>query len=378
MITYLAILTLAYLNSRNQMQNDSMNITGFNSKRHFTDILEGYNQMNSQNQNGNGSLETVFINGLPKDGFEACYDEHDPLIDWKGTNSTGLLLSHEEVFTQEIEFIRKIGEGYTGSVYQVRDRRLGLGYEDFVCKVISKNVNIRVTASHIVNEIHAAVHLPVHPNLVKIYRYFQDADNIYLIMERSRGKTLFSFMNMDAEDPKANSVRVFSEKETRKIFKQMVDTLMLLGNKGMFYNDIKPQNIMITEDLQVMIIDYGLLYKDNNPRVLIVVPGRPPSCYLPPERYVQTPLQPKKAQVWYLGILLYQLYFGYDPFGKKTSKNYVKRLLNLKFRPLGLKAFNKKPPSEDFVDLFEKMIQYESERISLEEVSSHPWMKKED
>jgi len=91
-----------------------------------------------------------------------------------------------------------------------------------------------------------------HPHVLKLYEYFEDKKNIYLVTELCRGGELFDRI-IEAE--------FFSEKEAARIFKQILQSLNYCHKQNIAHRDLKPENFLFETtdaDSDLKIIDFGL------------------------------------------------------------------------------------------------------------------------
>lgn len=103
------------------------------------------------------------------------------------------------------------------------------------------------------------------------------------------------------------------------VVKQLVDFFILLRNKGYCYYDLSLNNILIDDNYNIKVIDYGSLYKiENKPTNLVGTYG-----FVSPEYFKDNILDYEKNYVFSLGIILFVLYFKYEIFPK--SNDYFKK-----------------------------------------------------
>ncbi|KAL4489837.1 hypothetical protein ABPG72_022477 [Tetrahymena utriculariae] len=79
-----------------------------------------------------------------------------------------------------------------------------------------------------------------HPNIVKLYEYFEERDAFYIIMEEVQGRDLF--------DEMAERKRPFGENDTCQIIQQVLQALSYTHQKGLLHRDIKLENIMVSQN----------------------------------------------------------------------------------------------------------------------------------
>ena len=89
-----------------------------------------------------------------------------------------------------------------------------------------------------------------HPHIVRLYGYFYDQSNIYVVLEYCKYGNLYQKLRRD---------KFFSEDKARLIIAQMVDALLYLQDRNVIHRDIKPENILIAdlEKMQVKLCDFG-------------------------------------------------------------------------------------------------------------------------
>lgn len=91
-----------------------------------------------------------------------------------------------------------------------------------------------------------------HPNVLKLFEYFEDDKNVYLVTEACRGGELFDRIIEN---------EFFSEQTAAKIFKQIMQSINYCHNMGIAHRDLKPENFLFETkepDSDLKIIDFGL------------------------------------------------------------------------------------------------------------------------
>lgn len=88
-----------------------------------------------------------------------------------------------------------------------------------------------------------------HPNVLRIHEYFESTNNYYIITELCSGKSLNKLILESG---------TLSEKDSAKIFKQILISLNYIHSMGVSHRDVKPDNFMVSKDLKVKLIDFGL------------------------------------------------------------------------------------------------------------------------
>ena len=88
--------------------------------------------------------------------------------------------------------------------------------------------------------------------------------------------------------------------ECKKIFKQIIKAVDHLHSKNIVHRDIKLENILITDDNVVKILDFGFAAKYNPHRKMKTFCGTP--NYMAPELLLKIPYDPQKMEIWACGI----------------------------------------------------------------------------
>ncbi len=230
---------------------------------------------------------------------------------------------------------RHLGAGSMGSVYLAHDRQLG--------SRIALKVLLSVDASGIYrfkNEFRALADV-VHPNLVSLHELFSEGDHWFFTMDYVEGKDLLSFVHGArrrtfestpkplSEPPASGSSResfdasvkglellfptpLENEDRLRDTLVQVVEGLLAVHGAGQLHRDLKPENVLVTEQGQVMLLDFGIaLEKQQHIHATVgSVMGTP--AYMAPEQC--RGLGITEAADWYaLGVMLYEALTGDVP-----------------------------------------------------------------
>lgn len=81
-----------------------------------------------------------------------------------------------------------------------------------------------------------------HPNIARIYSFFDDRNYIYLICEYATDRNIFELIN----EPKFKLIKGLFTESVSKIIYQLCDAVKFLHNHSVIHRDIKPENILIT------------------------------------------------------------------------------------------------------------------------------------
>jgi calcium-dependent protein kinase len=132
-------------------------------------------------------------------------------------------------YTESYKLIKKIGQGGCGEVFMV----MHLPTDQIrAMKIVSKTSDKVVKTVY--DELMILKQLD-HPNIVKVFEYFQDDKNIYVIMEYIKGGSIFDKIKITGR---------FGERESAIIIKQILSALNYLSEKKIVHRDLKLENIL--------------------------------------------------------------------------------------------------------------------------------------
>lgn len=154
-----------------------------------------------------------------------------------------------------------------------------------------------------------------HQNIVKFLNYFENEEGIFLIMEFVKGMTLDDYIN-DVTGP-------IPAEKTLDLFSQILDAFSYAHDQGIIHRDIKPSNIIITKDLKIKILDFGIarIIKESVPSVTKTGTKIGTAMYMSPEQ-VRGKEVDKRSDIYSLGIVLYQMITGRAPYDDTTLSEF--------------------------------------------------------
>ena len=199
------------------------------------------------------------------------------------------------------EIIRSIGEGGMANVY--------LGYDE----ILDRNVAIKILRGDLVGdekfvrrfqrEALSASSLS-HPNIVEMYDVGEDDGMYYIVMEYIEGITLKQLLKKRGK---------LTLSEAIDIMLQLTDGMAHAHESYIIHRDLKPQNIMIEDDGQVKITDFGIAMALNSTQLTQTNSVMGSVHYLPPEQAAGKG-STIKSDIYSLGIIFYELLSGSLPF----------------------------------------------------------------
>ena len=197
-----------------------------------------------------------------------------------------------------------------------------------------------------------------HPNVILVTEIFAYRDSYYIVMDYCEGGELFNYIVRK---------RSLSEKEASFFYYQIINGLEYIHNLGIVHRDLKPENLLLSRDLTLKIIDFGLSnYFDK--KLLSTPCGSP--CYASPEMVSGNKYNGFKIDIWSTGIILYAMLCGYLPFEDKDNDVLFSKILKCKLDlPRHL--------SDDSKDLIRRILVTDPDkRITIKEIKRHPFFLK--
>ncbi len=211
------------------------------------------------------------------------------------------MITKGQKINERYEIIRSIGEGGMANVY--------LGYD----AILDRNVAIKVLRGDLSNdekfvrrfqrEALSASSL-AHPNIVEMYDVGEDDGLYYIVMEYIEGKTLKQLL-------KKRGTLTLSE--AIDIMLQLTEGMAHAHDSYIIHRDLKPQNIMIKDDGQIKITDFGIAMALNATQLTQTNSVMGSVHYLPPEQ-ASGKGSTIKSDIYSMGIIFYELLTGSLPF----------------------------------------------------------------
>lgn len=204
------------------------------------------------------------------------------------------------------EIIRGIGEGGMSKVYLAHDIILD---RDVAIKVLDYDfANEEELKRRFQREALSATSL-THPHIVNIFDVGEEDELHYLVMEYIDGRTLKKFIQTNGPLRPEQAVH---------IMKQLVSAIANAHHNGIIHRDIKPQNILMDQNGDVKITDFGIAMALNSTAHTKTNSVLGTVHYLSPEQ-ARGGMATKKSDIYSLGIVLYELLTGELPFSAETA-----------------------------------------------------------
>lgn len=148
-----------------------------------------------------------------------------------------------------------------------------------------------------------------HINIVKAIEYFDNEfkGEIHQILQFIDGMEVLDSIAQQQEGK-------YTEDEARKIFKQILEAIQYMHSKGVVHRDIKPQNLVVTKEQHVYVLDFNVsTQRKQDSEVFKMMTKTGTVAFSAPEIFTQK-FYDEKVDVWSAGIVLYMMLSGDQPF----------------------------------------------------------------
>ena len=213
------------------------------------------------------------------------------------------------VFNGRYELLRRIARGGMADVYLARDASLD---RQVAVKVLFPEfANDPSFVERFRREAKAAANLN-HPNIVGIYDWGQEQGTYYIVMEYVVGRSMADVMR---------STGRLSPDRAAEIASDVADALSSAHNAGLVHRDIKLGNIIVSDDGQVKVADFGIataLARRTGDNLTHIGSVMGTATYFSPEQ-AQGKALDGRSDLYSLGVVLYEMIVGKPPFTAETS-----------------------------------------------------------
>ncbi|NXS81307.1 PASK kinase, partial [Erpornis zantholeuca] len=261
----------------------------------------------------------------------------------------------EGEYTNNYSTLSLIGKGSFGFVWSARGKK---DHQEVVVKFIWKEKVLEdcwvddPDLGRVTQEIAILLKLQ-HPNIIKVLDVFENECFFQLVMEKhGSGMDLFTFIDNqpNLDEPLASY-----------IFRQLVSAVGYLHCRNILHRDIKDENIVIAEDFTIKLVDFGSAAYLEPGKLFYTFCGTIEYCS--PEVLSGKPYHGPELEMWSLGITLYTLVFGENPFCE------LEETLAAVLSP-------PHPVSEGLMDLLAGLLHpIPEQRTTLAMLAEHPWLR---
>ena len=279
------------------------------------------------------------------------------------------------IFNDQYEILSSLGEGNTSKVYLCRSienpkemmalkllRDEFLSRDDKSIKAVEKEIQILqgLKHKHIVNILGYG-----SEGHVKKPSGREIKNLVYIMLEYIPGGLLFDL---------CQTLGGMGEDGGRYFLSQMLDTLEYLQSKSVVHRDLKLENILVDENLNLKVADFGFAtFKKINK----LTSYRGTMTYMAPEIKEGKTYDGRQIDIFSTGVILFIIVQGIFPFKEAKTDEYFYNLINTKQLDHYWKKVGGQNLSDDFKNLILSIFEYDgSKRPTLEMIRKHPWMQK--
>ncbi|EIN10280.1 Pkinase-domain-containing protein [Punctularia strigosozonata HHB-11173 SS5] len=221
---------------------------------------------------------------------------------------------------RDFEFLKLIGRGTFGRVFQVRKKDTKRIY---AMKVLSKKeIVAKKEVAHTIGERKILQRSLECPFLVGLKFSFQTEVDLYLVTDFKSGGELFWHLQRETR---------FSEERARFYIAELILALEHLHKYDIVYRDLKPENILLDATGHVALCDFGLSKADlRSDELTNTFCGT--TEYLAPEVLLDEHGYSKLVDFWSLGVLLFEMCCGWSPFYAEDTQQMYRNICFGKIR----------------------------------------------
>ncbi|KHN95107.1 CMKK2 protein [Metarhizium album ARSEF 1941] len=205
-----------------------------------------------------------------------------------------------------------------------------------------------------------------HPNLVQLIEVLDDPeeDSLYMVMEMCKKGVIMKVGLDENVDP-------YDDESCRYWFRDLLLGIEYLHAQRVVHRDIKPDNLLLSEDEVLKIVDFGVSEMFDKPDNMRISKSAGSPAFMPPELCGKhQEVSGKAADMWSMGVTLYCLRYGKIPFNRPTVLEIYE----------AIKSDDPPIPQDEhpaFVDLVKRILAKDpKKRIPMSELREHPWVTK--
>lgn len=203
-------------------------------------------------------------------------------------------------------------------------------------------------------------HSLTHTNVVKFQHFFEDSENVYILLEVCHNQTLNDLLKRRKR---------ISDLEMQSYLLQIIDALKYIHSKKVIHRDLKLGNLFLSDKMEIKVGDFGLAckveYEGERKKTVCGTPN-----YIAPEILESKNGHSYEVDAWSLGVICYTLLIGKPPFETNDVKATYKRIRAVSYTfPDSIQI------SDSAKDLISKLLVKQPERrLTNEEIMRHPFM----
>jgi serine/threonine protein kinase len=203
-------------------------------------------------------------------------------------------------------------------------------------------------------------------NVLQLIESFETAENFYIVMEFAARGEFFDIVSQAGR---------LDDEVAKHYFKQLVLGLQFIHNRGVCHLDLSLENLLMDGDGKLKICDFGLAREISKvPYKCLNRPGK--IQYMSPEIFSCQDFYGEKSDMFSLGVILFVILAGFPPFDRPAvSDMRFSYILNGHLKVLLKRWKLGGVITSSAVDLLTKLLCPADQRLTIDEVLSHPWLK---
>ncbi|KAL0382468.1 UNVERIFIED_CONTAM: CDPK-related kinase [Sesamum calycinum] len=254
-------------------------------------------------------------------------------------------------FAAKYELGKEVGRGHFGHTCWAKGKKGELKNQQVAVKIISKaKMTTAIAIEDVRREVKILKALSGHKNLIKFYDAFEDAHNVYVVMEGGR----------------------YTEEDAKNIVVQMLSVVAFCHLQGVVHRDLKPENFLFAtkdEDAPMKVIDFGLSDFIRPDQRLNDIVGS--AYYVAPEVLHRS--YSSEADIWSIGVITYILLCGSRPFWARTESGIFRSVLRADPNFYDAPWPSVSPEAKDFVKRL--LNRDHRKRMTAAQALTHPWLR---
>lgn len=258
----------------------------------------------------------------------------------------------------EFNILEEIGKGGYSKVYLVENKKTKKRYALKECFRIKKGKD---KSDRTMTEIKILKKLN-HPNIISFKGWFEDEQNIYLVLEYIPGRDCSKFFK----------TKLPTKEQVKYIMIQLVQAILYCHSKGIIHRDLKLENILIDDKFNIKLTDFGLAAIKTDPYDMF-------NGTMGTVRYTSPEMLEGKGyndsvDIWGIGIILFTLLTGKYPFDT-SAKEDAKKIIFQRIREKTI-HYSRYDLERKEIKLLRLLLEKNPEnRIEIEEILEQPFFK---
>mmetsp|Transcript_28789 Transcript_28789/g.45341 ORF Transcript_28789/g.45341 Transcript_28789/m.45341 type:complete len:712 (+) Transcript_28789:186-2321(+) len=232
----------------------------------------------------------------------------------------------------------------------------------YAIKVVNRTMMDPTEDETVLNEVSLMKSLR-HPNVVKLFDFFETPERFYIVMQKCNGDVL----------DRVASLKRYTEKEARQLAAGLIEGVKYLHERKIAHRDLKPQNLLLEtsdDNTFVKICDFGFAKRVHVPQSLTTLCGS--KHYVAPELLKNHPYD-ESCDMWSVGVIIYFLLAGHLPFNKRHQQELFQIIR------LGKFSFDAKywaGISDEAMELIEKLLEVDpASRATASDALESEWIQ---